>query len=381
MSPTLRAAYSPSPGERPETMAPDVNSLPPSPNQQQTRRPSINALDHIRPSPPSPRSPSLASLQAAAAINAGLHHRSPSGVSPRRDSRGLERRRSSLMNNLSINDPSIPAPGELQPSSGSNSNSPRLERRSVAYGTADPNHQRQPSLGEIHQSIENEQEAQVNRLLHMIRIQQDQIAQIQRQQQQPQEPSPTSTEQTHFPTPPSTINTPAGTNVTDQSSSRSTSISTAAHTQSHFNRPHSLSRTSSARLSNAGTNSRTGSPAQPPIAGGIGPLTEDFLLGGTRDECAFYQAETQTLTRENQMLKQRIRELGKLWLRNSREQRHADEIAERQISAFRGGAVQGEGMHASPPATTSPLATQPSTFTGEAAPPIAAEVNPAAGPG
>lgn len=30
----------------------------------------------------------------------------------------------------------------------------------------------------------------------------------------------------------------------------------------------------------------------------------------TRDESAFYQAETQNLTRENQMLKQRIRELG-----------------------------------------------------------------------
>lgn len=32
-------------------------------------------------------------------------------------------------------------------------------------------------------------------------------------------------------------------------------------------------------------------------------------LGG-RDESAFYQAETQMLTRENQMLKHRIRELG-----------------------------------------------------------------------
>ena len=32
----------------------------------------------------------------------------------------------------------------------------------------------------------------------------------------------------------------------------------------------------------------------------------------TRDESAFYQAETQNLTRENQMLKLRIRELGTL---------------------------------------------------------------------
>lgn len=173
------------------------------PTQQQPRRPSLGTLDLNRPSPP--RSPTLSSLQAAAAINAGLHRRSTSGASPRRDSQGLERRRSSLMNNLSINDPTMPGPGELQPS---NSNSSRLERGPIGFGTADPNHRRQPSLGEIHQTLENEQEAQVNRLLHMIRIQQDQIAQIQRQQQNPQEPSPTSTEQTRFPTPPSTVPTP-----------------------------------------------------------------------------------------------------------------------------------------------------------------------------
>lgn len=34
-----------------------------------------------------------------------------------------------------------------------------------------------------------------------------------------------------------------------------------------------------------------------------------MLPGPTRDESAFYQAETQNLTRENQLLKQRIREL------------------------------------------------------------------------
>lgn len=36
----------------------------------------------------------------------------------------------------------------------------------------------------------------------------------------------------------------------------------------------------------------------------------DWVLGG-RDESAFYQAETQMLTRENQMLRHRIRDLGK----------------------------------------------------------------------
>lgn len=38
---------------------------------------------------------------------------------------------------------------------------------------------------------------------------------------------------------------------------------------------------------------------------------EAWNLGG-RDESAYYQAETQTMIRENQMLRQRIRELGML---------------------------------------------------------------------
>lgn len=297
-------------------MAPDLNSLPTSrpasgsgsPLQQRPRRISISQTGD-RPSPPSPRSPSLSSLQAAAVLNSGLH-RSPSNASPARTSQ-LERRRSSLMNNFNINDPTVPAPGELQQSDGSNSNSPRLGRRSMALNTADPHHQRQPSLGELHQELESEQEAQVNRLLHMIRIQQDQIAQIQRSQSAAQEASPTSTEQPRFPTPPTAVPTAAATNVSaEQSSPRSSPLAGTHHPHSHFNRPHSLSRQSSARFSNAGTNSRSNSPALRPTSGNLGPLTEDFLLGGTRDESAFYQAETQMLTRENQMLKLRIRELG-----------------------------------------------------------------------
>ena len=49
---------------------------------------------------------------------------------------------------------------------------------------------------------------------------------------------------------------------------------------------------------------------------GVHAHAEDWLLsggggGGGRDETAFYQAESQMLTRENQMLRVRIRELGK----------------------------------------------------------------------
>ncbi|KAK3703857.1 hypothetical protein LTR37_014180 [Vermiconidia calcicola] len=352
-------------------MSPDLNSLPPSQptsasgSPLQTSRPrriSITNTEAFRPSPPSPRSPSVSSLQAAAAINAGLH-RSPSNASPARGNTGLERRRSSLMNNLSMNDPTVPGPGELQQPNGSNSSSPRVGRRSLVLNTADPHHQRQPSLGELHQELENEQEAQVNRLLHMIRIQQDQIAQIQRQQQNPHEPSPTSTEHTRFSTPPSALPTPATTNTTAHSSPRSASFSGPPPAHGHFNLPHSLSRQSSTRLSNAGTNSRSNSPALRPASGSLGPLTEDFLLGGTRDESAFYQAETQMLTRENQMLKLRIRELER-------------QVADMSISSQPGTSSIGGRTHS--PAQNSRLASPPATFASEPAPSLTAQVEPAA---
>ncbi len=42
-----------------------------------------------------------------------------------------------------------------------------------------------------------------------------------------------------------------------------------------------------------------------------GESGEQWVLGG-RDESAFYQAETQMLIRENQMLRHRVRDLGKM---------------------------------------------------------------------
>jgi hypothetical protein len=59
--------------------------------------------------------------------------------------------------------------------------------------------------------------------------------------------------------------------------------------------------------------SHTGSPALRPMSGQGGFHDYNEMLPGSatgRDESAFYQAETQNLTRENQMLKLRIRELG-----------------------------------------------------------------------
>ena len=69
-----------------------------------------------------------------------------------------------------------------------------------------------------------------------------------------------------------------------------------------------LSRQSSRR---SRTPSHTGSPAMRPLSSGPPAQGDEWLLlGGSRDETAFYQAETQMLTRENQMLRLRIRELG-----------------------------------------------------------------------
>jgi len=69
----------------------------------------------------------------------------------------------------------------------------------------------------------------------------------------------------------------------------------------------SLSRQSSWR---SRPTSQTSSPALRPISSAQSE-SNDWSLGpsASRDESAFYQAETQMLTRENQMLKMRIREL------------------------------------------------------------------------
>ncbi len=62
--------------------------------------------------------------------------------------------------NLQLNDPSIPGPGEMaQEHSGSQRLSPQPLSGSPL--TADPHHHRAPSLGELHQELEAEQEAHV----------------------------------------------------------------------------------------------------------------------------------------------------------------------------------------------------------------------------
>ena len=63
------------------------------------------------------------------------------------------------------------------------------------------------------------------------------------------------------------------------------------------------------------TPSRTASPSLRPLSASMLGLGDDLNFAGRSptsfEDNAFYQAETQMLTRENQMLRQRIRELGK----------------------------------------------------------------------
>lgn len=168
---------------------------------------------------------------------------------------------------------------------------------------------RAPSLGELHQELEAEQEAQVNRLLEMIRHQQAQLQAIQQQSSYTPLSSSTALDDT---TPPSerSANYPYPYAVPPNPPSASTSIFGNPLPSSPFRSSMDLSRHSSRR---SRTPSRTTSPSLRPVSAGMQGPGEDWGLGGRSqssfDDSAFYQAETQTLTRENQMLRQRIREL------------------------------------------------------------------------
>ncbi|KAF4587485.1 FAD dependent oxidoreductase [Ophiocordyceps camponoti-floridani] len=200
----------------------------------------------------SPRSATV-SLQAAATMNAGLQH-GQSSAGSHATSPG-SRRRSAVLMNLHLNDPSLPAPGEM------------ASQHPSQPLTADPHHHRAPSLGELHQELEAEQEAHVNRLLQMIRQQQLELQRLQ-----------------------------AGRPEGDDS----------AATASHPRSPHP--RTSLDVHRRSRTPSRGASPRL--RAASMSADSGDWVLGG-RDESAFYQAETQMLVRENQMLRHRIRDLEK----------------------------------------------------------------------
>jgi len=209
--------------------------------------------------------------------------------------------------NLQLNDPNLPSPGEMITEGHSTSYrtaSPQSLTASPTIASGDPHHYRTPSLGEIHQELEQEQEAQVNRLLQMIRTQQLQLQQLQQTHGQSQgtppaidESTPTSERSLSF----SNANNANLAQATNPGIATPRSPSAVLHPRSSFD----LARADIQRRSR--TPSRTASPRlrSTSISGEGG---ESWSLGG-RDESAFYQAETQMMIRENQMLRQRIREL------------------------------------------------------------------------
>ncbi|RYP73501.1 hypothetical protein DL769_004215 [Monosporascus sp. CRB-8-3] len=292
-------------------MAPDLNSLPPSspsgrPRAMNSSSSNGDALTTESPPPRSPRG--SISLQAAATMNAGLQHEpqrrsSSSSLSRSRQSPQTGRRRSSVLMNLQLNDPTLPGPGEMVAEERLNRmvHSPQpmaASPRSPFLPGGDPHHNRTPSLGELHQELEAEQEAQVNRLLQQIRQQQLELQRLQAAQGHgqtavaPDEPTPSS-ERSSYPATPQPFPPPV------TSAPRSPAVS---HPRSSFD------------MAREALHRRSRTPSR----GATSPRLRRASLGGDngeptglpgRDESAFYQAETQSLIRENQMLRHRIREL------------------------------------------------------------------------
>lgn len=165
---------------------------------------------------------------------------------------------------------------------------------SPVFPTADPHHQRAPSLGELHQQFEQEQEAQVNRLLQQIHVLQ---AQLQQHQQQRRDQTTAIDDST-------------------PSSEHSTSFFAPETRIPRTNRPSTSSISNPYRQSSRPP-SQTPSPSIRPQDPTRASETIESFPGhrdnpsrrGSRDESAFYQAEAAMLNRENQMLRQRIREL------------------------------------------------------------------------
>ena len=233
------------------------------------------------------------------------HRHHPISVSERRRSGNVNVNSSGNRHSESIGDnPSA------SPSDGPRSNILNFAASPVS-GFGDPHHHRAPSLGELHQELEQEQEAQVvrqtasfsaslmvdnvqNRLLQIIRNQELRIQQLE-QQQHPQQSAilgdaTNSTEHSvSFPHTNSLSNLAGSRTSTQLPSSLSSRRPSQAHSPSL--RPTDLSRDASEWVAVPGDG-----------LGRRGSLS--------REESSFFQAEAASLARENQMLRQRIRELG-----------------------------------------------------------------------
>lgn len=299
---------------------PDLNSLPPSrsmassPIQPRAMQGVLPSDDRQPSRSPTRRQSTSTSLAAAASMNAAdISRRSSTSNrgSPRLPRRLSERRRSQVAMSINLNDPALPSPGELsspdrRPSIGQSfsSMSPSTLGGRTTVSTGDPHHQRQSSLGEIHNELEQEQEAQVNRMLQMIREQQLQLDALRGHAGERRSSQPGAAAQG---------NTAAVVDDLTPNSERSTPFSSihpaVAPMGTHSTRVshHSSSATRSPALhphqgreSSISSSIDGGAPSSP---------IEHHRRNSRGDDSVYYQAETANLTRENQMLRMRIREL------------------------------------------------------------------------
>ncbi|RAH79525.1 hypothetical protein BO86DRAFT_420712 [Aspergillus japonicus CBS 114.51] len=311
-------------------MCPDINSLPasPSPHTRTSSSPhrqrAVYDPLHLQNSPSGFSFLSLATMNNNPnshlgdpnhAVATELPHRPAPISSTRSGISGPERRRSAAGSNsiLNSNNNNSNSNGNASESvSGESPLAPPDHRSSLSHNAlrtssssslggspiialGDPHHQRAPSLGELHQELEQEQEAQVNRLLQMIRSQQTQLHQLQQQQQLSHPSSGTAVvDDAAVPFPPVPPHPASGSRASTQLAS-SLSSRRPSRPSSQAGSPSLRPRADSSR-----------GPEGMEWVGGIG---ESPVRRGSRDESAFYQAEAAMLTRENQMLRQRIREL------------------------------------------------------------------------
>lgn len=300
---------------------PDLNSLPPSRSMAASPI-QPRAMHGILPSSgrqdspsPSRRQSTSTSLAAAASMNAAdISRRSSTSNrgSPRLPRMLSERRRSQVAMSLNLNDPALPSPGELstsdrRPSFGQSfsSMSPSQINGRPTVATGDPNHQRHASLGDIHNELEQEQEAQVNRMLQMIREQQLQLDSL-RSDLGERRSSQSGTAAAHNTTAIDDL-TPGSERSAPFSSIHPAVPSSGAIPFRTARQPSSANR-SPALPSHPGRQSSVSSSID--ILSPPSP-TERQRRNSRGDDCAYYQAETANLTRENQMLRMRIRELEK----------------------------------------------------------------------
>lgn len=158
-------------------MAPDLNSLPPSRSSTSsplhTRNlPSSSIMEGAHgnnngasqtASSQSPSAVPISTSDLSRRLSLNGHRGSPRSSQPS-ISEGRRRSGPGIGMHLNLNDP--PGTDQREHRSSSISNyfrnaSPSSLGGSPIIGTGDPHHQRAPSLGELHQELEQEQEAQV----------------------------------------------------------------------------------------------------------------------------------------------------------------------------------------------------------------------------